>query len=149
MCSRNCYAQELREQTAMQDLTTENCGRKSTHLMMWVLFNLLMRRYLPSNPQNNWLYAAAATKKKGFAAKSFCTSSVFSHSLCWWVGKSKSVYISLIIVQAKSKSMSQQLFIVILKMSGEFLILTVPRRHREHRRQSAFLRVTSPNVDRF
>jgi len=50
---------------------------------MSALYNSLTRRYLLSNSQNNWLYAAAATKKKDSTAKSFRTSSTFSHSL-WW-----------------------------------------------------------------
>ena len=54
---------------------------KNTQLMMSALCNSLTRRYLPSNSQNNWLYAAATTKKKDFTAKSFRTSSTFSHSL--------------------------------------------------------------------
>jgi len=62
---KNCVNKLLRKtQTAMQDSSTENCSRKNAHLMMWALFNLLTRRYLPRNRQNNWLYAAAATKKK-------------------------------------------------------------------------------------
>jgi len=51
--------------------------------MMWAVCNSLTRRYLPSNSQNNWLYAAVATKKKDFTAKSFRTSSTFSHNH-WW-----------------------------------------------------------------
>jgi len=61
MSSRNRYAQELREQTATQD---SNCHprfsrwklqSKNTCLTMWALCNSLTRRYLPSNPHNNWL----------------------------------------------------------------------------------------------
>ena len=37
---------------------------RNTHLMMPALCNSLTSRYLPSNSQNNWLHAAAATKKK-------------------------------------------------------------------------------------
>jgi len=73
-------------QTAMQDSVTENVV-KNTRLMMWALglFNLLKRRYLPSNPQNNWLYTTAVTKKKGFAAKSFLyIINVQSQSLTIW-----------------------------------------------------------------
>jgi len=51
--------------------------------MMSAIYNSLTRRYLPSNSQNNWLYAAAATNKKDSTTKSFRTSSTFSHGL-WW-----------------------------------------------------------------
>jgi len=84
MSSRNRHVQELHEQT-----TTHARFRhwkllfKNTHLMLWALCNSLTRRCLPSNSQNNWLYTAAATKKKDSTGKSFCTSSTFSHSL-WW-----------------------------------------------------------------
>jgi len=50
-------------QSAMQDSATENCSRKNTPIMMRALCNSLTRKYLRSNPQNNWLYAAAARNK--------------------------------------------------------------------------------------
>jgi len=70
MSSRNRHAQELCEQTAtydktqtdMQDSATENCSQNT--LMMWELGNSLTIKCLPKIPQNKWLYAAAATKKK-------------------------------------------------------------------------------------
>jgi len=67
-------------QTAMQDSSTKNCSRKKYSSTDVSVINLLMRRYLPSNTQNNSLYTAAATKKKA-ARKSFRTSSPFSQSL--------------------------------------------------------------------
>jgi len=67
MSSRNRHAQELHEQTTtLAKFSHWKLLSKNTHLMMWALglCNLLTKRYLPSNSQNNWLYAAAATKKK-------------------------------------------------------------------------------------
>ena len=88
MSSRNRHAQELHEQTIGLVETTTHTRfshwkllSKNTHQMMWAICNSLTRRYLLSNSQNNWLYAAAATKKKDFTAKSFHTLSTFSHSL--------------------------------------------------------------------
>jgi len=52
-------------QSAMQDSATENCSRKNTPIMMRALCNSLTIKYYRSNPQNNWLYAAAATNKPG------------------------------------------------------------------------------------
>jgi len=71
---------DMNKLPCMQDSATENCCQ-NTHLMMWALCNSLTRRYLPSNSQNNSLYAPAATKKKDSTAKSFRTSSTFNHSL--------------------------------------------------------------------
>jgi len=83
MFSRNRHAQELHEQTTTHARFSDwKLLSKNTHIMMWAICNLLTRRYLPNNPQNNILYAAAATKKD-FTAKSFRASSTFSHSL-WW-----------------------------------------------------------------
>jgi len=80
----NRHAQELHEQTTTHARVSNwKLLSKKTHLMMWAICNSLMRRYLPSNSQNNWLYTAAATKKKDSTTKSFRTSSTFSHSL-WW-----------------------------------------------------------------
>jgi len=84
MSSRNRHAQELHEQTTTHARFSDwKLSSKDTHIMMWAICNSLTRRYLPSNSQNNWLYAAVATKKKDFTAKSFRTSSTFSYSL-WW-----------------------------------------------------------------
>jgi len=84
MSSNNFHAQELHEQTTMHARFSDwKLLLKNTHLMMWAICNLLTRRYLPSNSQNNSLYAAATTKEKDSTAKSFCTSSTFNHSL-WW-----------------------------------------------------------------
>jgi len=38
---------------------------------MYTLSNSPTRRYLLSNPQNNWLYTAAATKKKALQQNPF------------------------------------------------------------------------------
>ena len=49
MSSRNCYAQELYEQTTMHACKIERLKllSKNTHIMMWALSNSLTRRYLP------------------------------------------------------------------------------------------------------
>ena len=74
MSSRNRHAQELHEQTTTHARFSDwKLFSKNTPIMMWAICNSLTRRYLPSNSQNNWLYAAAATKKKDFTAKSFRT----------------------------------------------------------------------------
>jgi len=84
MTSRNRHAQELHEQTTTHARFSDwKLLSKNTHLMMWALCNSLTTRYLPSSSQNNWLYAAATTKKRDSTAKSFRTSSTFSHRL-WW-----------------------------------------------------------------
>jgi len=81
MSSRNRHAQELHEQSSTHaGFSHWKLLLKNTHIMLWALCNSLTRKYLPSNSYNNWLYAAAATKKKDSTAKSFRTSSTFSHS---------------------------------------------------------------------
>jgi len=72
--------------------------KKITRIMIWALFNSLTRRYLLSNPQNNWLNAAAATKKMLRSKILLHISNIHSQSLVVLVSKSKSVYTSLIIV---------------------------------------------------
>jgi len=97
----NCVNKLPRKtQTTMQDSSTENYSRKNTPLMMWALFILLKRRYLPSNPQNNRLYAAAATKKNASQQNPFAHHhrSVAADGVTVLVSKSKSVYTTLIIV---------------------------------------------------
>jgi len=75
MFSRNRHAQELHEQATMHARFSDwKLLSKNIHIMMWAICNSLTRRYLPSNSQNNWLYAAVATKKKDFTVKSFRTS---------------------------------------------------------------------------
>jgi len=82
MSSRNRHAQELHEQTTTRVRFSHwKLLLKNTHLMMWAICNSLTTRYLPSNSQNNWLYAAAATKNKDSTAKSFRTSSTFSYTI--------------------------------------------------------------------
>jgi len=79
MSSINRHAQELHEQTTTHARFSHwKLLSKNIHLMMRALCSSLT-----SNSQNNWLYTAAATKKKHSTAKSFCTSSTFNHSL-WW-----------------------------------------------------------------
>jgi len=79
MSSRNRHAQELHEQTTTHARFSDwKLLSKNTHLMMWAMCNLLTKTCLPNNSQNNWLYAAATTKKKDSTAKSFRTS--FRHS---------------------------------------------------------------------
>ena len=76
---RSRHDQDLHEQTTTHARFSDwKLLSKNTHLIMWTICNSLTRRYLPSNSQNNWLYAAAATKKDS-TAKSFRTSSTFSH----------------------------------------------------------------------
>jgi len=111
----------------------------------------MTKLHLSSNSQiHNWLYAAAAAKKKCFAAKSFCTwSSTFSQSLMVSVSKSKSVYASLIIVLAKStwqqliravSCHTQNLLRVLHLSAGQ-----CPGAHNAW--DNHFFAVTSPNVD--
>jgi len=69
MSSRNRHAQELHEQTTTHARFSDwKLLSKNTHLVMWAICNSLTRRYLPSNSQNNWLHAAAATQKKDSTA---------------------------------------------------------------------------------
>jgi len=63
MSSSNCHAQELHEQTTMHARFSHWRLSKNTHLMMWALCNSPARRYLPSNSQNNWLYALASQNR--------------------------------------------------------------------------------------
>jgi len=68
MSWRNRHAQELHEQTTTHARFSHwRLLSKNTHLMMWAICNSLTRRYSPSNSQNNWLYAAVATKKKTYS----------------------------------------------------------------------------------
>jgi len=60
---------------------------RPTLLIMWAICNSLTRKYLPSNSQNNWLYAPAATKKKDSIACSFSIIPLLYCLLCyhlWW-----------------------------------------------------------------
>jgi len=92
---KNCM--NIEQTTAHARFSDRKLLAKNTHLMMWALCKSLTKRYLLSNSQNNSLYAAAATKKKDSTAKSSRASSTFSQSLML-VGKSKSVYTSLITI---------------------------------------------------
>jgi len=96
---KNCVDKLPRKtQTAIQDSPAENFSRKNylTNDMSTVKF--ADEKILPSNSHNNWLYAAAATNKKGLCNK------ILSHIInVQWkflttVGKTKSVYTSLIII---------------------------------------------------
>ena len=89
-------------QTAMQEPL--KIVVKNTRLMMWALWNSLTRRYFPSNLQNNCLHAAAAAETRLCSKILSHIINVQSQSLMMLVGKTKSVYTSLIIIYAKLKS---------------------------------------------
>jgi len=99
---------------------------KNTNLMMWALRNSLTRRYLPSNSQNNSLYAAAATKKKDSTAKPFRASLTFnriSDDVSWQVkiGLHQSDYLSQVKIKVKTvnNSHTQDIWRVLRLSAGQ------------------------------
>jgi len=136
--------------TAMQNLCTENYSRKNTCIVMWVLFNSLKRRYLPINPQNNWLCAAIATKKNTSQQNPFAhhqRSVTVSDDVSWQVKIGLHQFDNCL---SQVKTDVTTAVSCHTQISGKSLSFSrsVPR-CTEHVRQSAFLPVTSPNVDWF
>jgi len=119
MLSRNPHAQELNEQaTTHARFSDWKLLSKNIHIMMWAICNSLTRRYLPSNAQNNWLYAAVATKKKDFTAKSFRTSVTVSDDVRMQVKiglHEFDIYVSQVKINVKQSTTA------ILKISGNFI----------------------------
>jgi len=89
---KNCVNKLPRKtQAAMQDSDTENCSQRYSSNYVSITFAD------EKQPQNNWLYAAAATKRLYSKILSHIIN-VQSQSLMMLVAKSISVYTSLIIV---------------------------------------------------
>jgi len=109
----------------MRDSAAEN--RKNARLMTWALRSSPMRRFLPSNPHNNWLYAAAATKIKTLQQNPFTHhqhSVTVSDDDSWQVKiglHQLDNYLSQVKINITTNS-QQQLFLAILKISGEFFV---------------------------
>jgi len=149
MCSTNRRAHELREQTATQNskLPCKINPLKNivtnTWLMMWALFNSLKRRYLPSNPQNNWLYAAAATKKNASQQNHFARHqrSVTVSDDVSWQSKISLHEFDNCISQVKIDATAACFLLYLRSLASSSFSRTVPR-CTKHVRQSAFLPVS-------
>jgi len=114
-------------------------------------------RYLPSNPQNNWLHAAAAARKNASQQNPFAYHrllvTVFD-GVSWQVRIGLHQFDSCLSqVKIDVTTINNSCFFAISvytrsQASSLYFTRTVPR-HTDNVRQSAFLLVTSPNVDWF
>ena len=86
MSSRNRHAQNCMNKTITHaKFSHKKLLSKNTHLLMSALYNSLTRRYLHSNSQNNWLYAAAAAKKTAKILSHIINIQSVSDDVSWQV----------------------------------------------------------------